>query len=171
MELGLKGKVALVTGAGSQVGFGRAICMLLAQEGCDIIASDINLEGCKQTVAEVEKLGHQGLAVKCDITKKADCEAQAKAALDKFGKIDILVNNAGGIAAQGGPFEKQQEADWGQTNLNLKGPAGNSLIPEHCSSNTAKIIVNWILKYSGVDMYSISKPAHSLSADAKALAK
>jgi len=51
MDLGLKGKVALVTGAGSQIGFGRVIALTLAQEGCDIIVADINLKEAKQTAA------------------------------------------------------------------------------------------------------------------------
>ena len=63
MDLGLKDKVALVTGAGSQVGFGKAICLTLAQEGCDIVASDIDFEGAKKTAAEVEKLGRKAVAV------------------------------------------------------------------------------------------------------------
>jgi 3-oxoacyl-[acyl-carrier protein] reductase len=123
MDLGLKGKIALVTGAGSQVGFGKAICMLLAKEGCDIIASDIDLNGTQQTVSDVEKLGRRALAVKCDITSKADVEAMIKQALEKFGRLDILVNNAGGIAAKGGAFETQNDADWDKNYfLNLKGP-------------------------------------------------
>ena len=56
MDLNLKGKVALVTGAGSQVGFGKAICLRLAKEGCQVVAADINLDGAKQTAAECEKL-------------------------------------------------------------------------------------------------------------------
>ena len=74
MDLGLKGKVALVTGAGSQVGFGKAICLLLAAEGCDIIAADMDFPGAEKTAAEVVKLGRKAIAVKCNITVKADCQ-------------------------------------------------------------------------------------------------
>jgi len=180
MDLGLKDKVALVTGAGSQVGFGKAICMLLAQEGCDIVAADIDLEGAQKTAADVEKLGRRALAVKCDITKKADCQAMAQAAIEKFGKIDILVNNAGGIAAQGGPFEKQTEEVWDKNYaLNLKGPM---LVTQavflhmvarkygkiiNIASDTAK------MAFPGVDMYSIAKAGVYLFTRglAKALAK
>src|SRR5512136_1937518 len=95
MDLGLKNKVALVTGAGSQIGFGKAICLTLAKEGCDIIASDIDFNGAKKTVAEVESLGRKALAVKADVTKKADAQEMVKQGLAKFGRIDILVNNAG----------------------------------------------------------------------------
>jgi NAD(P)-dependent dehydrogenase (short-subunit alcohol dehydrogenase family) len=164
MDLKLKGKVALVTGAGSQVGFGKAICMLLAQEGCDIIGSDINLEGTQNTIADVEKLGRKGLALKCNITVKADCQAMAKAALEKFGKIDILVNNAGGMAAGAAPFEAQDDKDWDKEYaLNLKGPmlvtqaVFMSMVQRKygkivtISSDTAK------LNFPGVQMYSIAK--------------
>jgi NAD(P)-dependent dehydrogenase (short-subunit alcohol dehydrogenase family) len=180
MDLGLKGKVAMVTGAGSQVGFGKAICLLLAREGCDIIAADLDFPGAQKTAAEVEKLGRKAMAVKCNITVKADCEAMAKAALEKFGKIDILVNNAGGIAAQGGPFEKQSEETWDKNYaLNLKGPmlvtqAVFSSMVAHkygkiicIASDTAK------MAFPGVDMYSIAKSGVYIFARglAKALAK
>ncbi|HSW57963.1 MAG TPA: SDR family oxidoreductase [Dehalococcoidales bacterium] len=164
MDLGLKGKVALVTGAGSQNGFGKGICLLLASEGCDIIASDIDLAGAEKTAAEVRNMGRQAIAVKCDITKKADCQAMAKTSLEKFGKIDILVNNAGGIAAPGGPFENQDESVWDKNyTLNLKGPmlVTQAVIPSmvakkygkviNIASDTAKMV------FPGVDMYSMAK--------------
>ena len=49
MDYGLKGKIALVTGTGSQKGMGKAICLTLAKEGCDIISADIDIEGAKLT--------------------------------------------------------------------------------------------------------------------------
>ena len=70
MDLGLRGKTALVTGAGSQVGFGKAICLTLAKEGCDVAAADINLEGSQKTAAEIENLGRRSLAIRADVTKK-----------------------------------------------------------------------------------------------------
>ncbi len=166
MDLGLKGKVALVTGAGSQVGFGKAICLLLAQEGCDIVAADLDFPGAQKTAAEVEKLGRKALAVKCNITNKADCQAMAKAALEKFKKIDILVNNAGGIAGKGGPYEEQDDAEWDKDYaLNLKGPmlvtqaVFKSMVDRkygkiiNVASDTAK------MAFPGVQMYSIAKSA------------
>ena len=103
MDLGLKDKVALVTGAGSQVGFGKAICLTLAEEGCHIVASDVDLAGAQKTAAEVEAMGRQALAIKADITKKDEVQEMVKQALAKFGKIDILVNNAGAILGGGPP--------------------------------------------------------------------
>ena len=163
MDLGLEGKVALVTGAGSQTGFGKAICLTLAKEGCDIVATDIDFEGAKKTAAEVAKLGRRALGVKADITKKADARKQVKRALDKFGRIDILVNNAGAILG-GGPFDQQDEALWDrELDLNLKGCmlCSQAVLPSmierkygkivNIASDTAKMV--WPM----VSAYSIAK--------------
>jgi 3-oxoacyl-[acyl-carrier protein] reductase len=165
MDLRLKGKVALVTGAGSQVGFGKAICMRLAKEGCNIIASDINLEGAKQTAAEVEALGCQGLAVKADITKKAEVQDMVKQGLAKFQRIDILVNNAGGVL-HGGPFLEQDETLWDkELALNLKGPmfCAQAVLPGMLHNKYGKIITvsssSARIVHPGVSMYTIAKGA------------
>ncbi len=163
MDLGLQDKVALVTGAGSPVGFGKAICMMLAEEGCHIAASDIDVEGAKKTAADVEKLGRKALGMKADITKKSDAQEQVKRALDMFGKIDILVNNAGAILG-GGPFDQQDEALWDrELSLNLKGCmlCSQAILPTmikkkygkivNIASDTAKMV--WPM----VSMYSIAK--------------
>jgi 3-oxoacyl-[acyl-carrier protein] reductase len=121
MDLGLEGKVALVTGAGSQIGFGRAISLTLAREGCDVIVNDINLDDAQKTAAQVEALGRKALAIKADVTKKAEVQEMVEKGLAEFGKIDILVNNAGGITMTG-PFLEQKEEDWNKDiDLNLKG--------------------------------------------------
>ena len=121
MELGLKGKVAIVTGAGSQIGFGKAIALTLAGEGCDIVVADIDLEGAKQTAGDVEVLGRKAIAIKTDITSNAEVNEMVNAALKEFGKIDILVNNAGA----GKPpksFDEYTEADFNfDIDINLKG--------------------------------------------------
>ncbi len=163
MDLGLKGRVALVTGAGSQVGFGKAICMTLAREGCDIVASDIDFEGAKKTAADVEALGCRALAIKADVTNKAEVREMVKQALAKFGKIDILVNNAGAIFG-GGPFLQQDESLWDkEIALNLKGCmlCSQAVLPSmiekkygkivNIASDTAKMV--WPM----VSMYSIAK--------------
>jgi 3-oxoacyl-[acyl-carrier protein] reductase len=121
MDLGLEGKVALVTGAGSQIGFGKAISLTLAREGCDVIVNDINLDDAIKTAAEVEAMGRRSLAIKADVTQKAEVQAMVEGALEEFGKIDILVNCAGGITMSG-PFLEQKEEDWDKDiDLNLKG--------------------------------------------------
>src|SRR5512136_3090779 len=121
MDLGLNGKVALVTGAGSQKGFGKTTALTLAREGCDIIAADINLEGAKQTASEVEALGRKALAVKADISKIDEVNEMVKAASAKFGRIDILVNNAGGIFNLKLFHEKTEAEIDNDINLNYRG--------------------------------------------------
>ena len=121
MDLGLKGKVAVVTGAGSQIGFGKGIAVTLAKEGCDLVVNDINLEGAKKTANEIEALGCKAIAVKADVTRSPEVNDMVKKALEQFGKIDILVNNAGGHTPIK-PFIDKVETDWDrEISMNLKG--------------------------------------------------
>jgi NAD(P)-dependent dehydrogenase (short-subunit alcohol dehydrogenase family) len=112
MDLGLKGKVALVTGTASQVGMGKAICLTLAKEGCDIISADINLDGAKQTAAAVKALGRKAISLKVDVANGAEVDAMVKAALKQFDKIDILVNTAGLAAGGPTPFLETKQDIW-----------------------------------------------------------
>lgn len=97
---GLQGKVAIVTGAGCEgegIGNGRAISIMLAEEGCNVLCLDLNLEWARKT-AEMSTARFQkakALPLKSDVTKSADCEAAVEAALKEFGRLDILVNNVG----------------------------------------------------------------------------
>ncbi|MFH1647191.1 MAG: SDR family oxidoreductase [Chloroflexota bacterium] len=121
MDLLLKDKVALVTGAGSQIGYGRGIALTLAEEGCDVVVADIDLEGAKKTAADVEARGRKALAVKVDVTKQAEVDEMVKQAIEKFGRIDILVNNAGS-SSQLRPFIEMTEEDWNyDIGVNLLG--------------------------------------------------
>jgi 3-oxoacyl-[acyl-carrier protein] reductase len=88
MDYGYKGRVALVTGTASQVGIGKAICLLLAREGCDIISTDINLDGAKQTADAVKALGRKSIVLKVDVTKGAEVDAMVKSATKEMGKMD-----------------------------------------------------------------------------------
>ena len=142
MDLQLKDKVALVTGAGSQIGYGKAICLTLAEEGCDIIAADIDLSGAKQTAAQVEILGRKALAVKADVTKQAEVDAMVEKAIKKFGKIDILVNNAG-ASSQLRPFLEMTEEDWEfDIGVNLLGQmrVARAVLPHMIARKYGRII-------------------------------
>ena len=124
MDLGLKGKVALVTGAGSQIGFGKETALLLAKEGCDAVAvTDVNLEDAEKTAKAVKQLGCKSIAVKADITNHAEVDAMVKKVIDEYGKIDILCNVAGGIINKDNvPIDQQDPAVWEkQLKLNLIG--------------------------------------------------
>lgn len=87
----LKNKVAIITGAAR--GIGAAFAVGFGKEGAKIVVGDV-LDG-KETVGAVEKSGSKALFVKTDVSKQDQCDALAKAAIDRFGSIDILVNNAG----------------------------------------------------------------------------
>tara|TARA_B100001013_G_C24571645_1_gene426803 strand:- start:286 stop:1086 length:801 start_codon:yes stop_codon:yes gene_type:complete len=118
----LKDHVAIVTGGGGAVGGGIATC--LAQEGADIVVSDINLEAAQIRAKELKNLGRSVLTVRSDITVEKDCKFLIQESLKIFGKIDILVNNAGHFGKRLGlPFTNQTEEEWDDNyNINVKGP-------------------------------------------------
>ena len=111
MELGLRGKTALVTGTGSQKGMGRAIAATLAAEGCDIASADLDFEGAQKTAGEVKALGRKAVAYKLDVSNAAEVQSVVQNAVKELGKIDILVNAAGGTAAAG-PLIQAKEEKW-----------------------------------------------------------
>ena len=114
----LRGKVALVTGAAQ--GIGKAIALLLAQNGADVVVSDINLEKAEETAREIESTGVRAMAVKVDVANSGDVERTVATILEKFGKIDILVNNAG--ITRDKLILRMSEQDWDLVlNVNLKG--------------------------------------------------
>jgi len=116
--LSLKNKVAIITGG--RQGMGRSHAIKLAEAGAKVVVVDISEEDCQRVVKEIEENGGEAMAVKCDVSKKAEVEAMAKKTIDKFGKIDILVNNAG--ICQFKPFLELTEEEWDRTiNINLKG--------------------------------------------------
>jgi 3-oxoacyl-[acyl-carrier protein] reductase len=142
MDFGLKGKVAVVTGSGSQIGFGKGIALVLAGEGCEVIVADKDFEGAQKTATEINGVGNKAVAVKMDVTNGTEVDSVIKKVLDKFGKIDILVNDAGGIA----PFKlfkDKTEADWDRDiNLNLKGTMNciRAVVNQMIARKSGKII-------------------------------
>jgi len=90
----LPGKVAIVTGG--RRGIGKAIALALAEAGADIAVCDRAVEDgeLKAVADEVHQLGRRSLAVRADITQKADVDGLVQRVMDEFGVIDILVNNA-----------------------------------------------------------------------------
>jgi NAD(P)-dependent dehydrogenase (short-subunit alcohol dehydrogenase family) len=105
----LGGKVAIVTGAGGRHGIGRAIATRLAQEGADVVVTDIERsveairpedrhagwQGLSSVVSEIEALGRQSLGLFSDVSDSVQVERMVGQTLQRFGRIDILVNNAG----------------------------------------------------------------------------
>jgi 3-oxoacyl-[acyl-carrier protein] reductase len=105
----LTGRVAVVTGAGRNIG--RAIAYQLAQDGAAVVVNvRSNKAEADKVVSEIESAGGQALAYIADVTDPQAVEAMAQAALKRFGRIDILVNNAAMRAEQ--PFATMSYADW-----------------------------------------------------------
>ncbi len=109
----LRGKVALVTGAGSVGpgwGNGKATAALFAREGAEVVALDLNREAAEETRRIIESEGGTCIAIAGDVTRDEDVRAAVSAAMERFGRIDVLHNNVG-TAVLGGPVEVS-EADW-----------------------------------------------------------
>ncbi len=115
MELGLKGKVAVITGGTD--GIGRATALRLAQEGARVAICARRQEMLDKTAAELGKLGADVLAVAADVSKAGDIERFMNAVIGRFGRIDILVNNAGASAR--GKFLEVDDETW-SADLELK---------------------------------------------------
>ena len=108
LELGLKGKVAVVTG-GTE-GIGRATALRLAQEGAHVAICARRKELLDNVGAEIQKFGVQALAVPADMSKAADIDRFMKAVIERFGRLDILVNNAG--TSMRGAFLELDDGMW-----------------------------------------------------------
>jgi 3-oxoacyl-[acyl-carrier protein] reductase len=111
MDLGLKGKTAIVTG-GSR-GIGRAIARAFAAEGANLAICARGEEQLRQTAAELEASGVKVVAVPTDVRNRESVDHFVSAAAETFGRIDILVNNAGG--SRGRTFVEMGDIDWQET--------------------------------------------------------
>ena len=127
----LSGKVALITGAGGELGIGRAICQRLASEGCDLALNDLETKpysesgwgGLPALAAEIEAQGRETLSIAADVADAAQVDSMVQQALAHFGHIDILVNNAGSRPGPDRvPVVELSEAAWDQVqSVNAKG--------------------------------------------------
>ena len=116
MDLGLKGKVAIITG-GSE-GIGKAAAKSLAAEGANVIIFARRQERLDNASKEIlDATGANITTVSGDVTNPKDIEGAVQKAIDLFGKIDILVNNAG--TASSNPFDAVDDAEWA-ADLDLK---------------------------------------------------
>jgi NAD(P)-dependent dehydrogenase (short-subunit alcohol dehydrogenase family) len=123
----VSGKVAIVTGGGR--GVGRAIALMMAEEGANVVVVDIGaaLDGsatdqhpAQEVVNEIEAKGGKAIASTLSITEPKNAESIVKAAIDAFGRVDILVNNAGILRDR--IFHKMSWSDWHDViNVHLNG--------------------------------------------------
>jgi 3-oxoacyl-[acyl-carrier protein] reductase len=128
----LDGKVAVVTGASR--GIGKAIAETFAREGADVVVNYVKSENeAKEVVKQIKAMGRRALAVKADVSKRADAQRMFNKVLAEFGRVDILVNNAG--IGTGGTTLDTPEEDWDRViAVNLKGPF-------NCTQIAAKTMV------------------------------
>ena len=142
MELGLKGKVAIVTGASR--GIGRSIALGLAAEGCRLGICARGAERLEQTADEVRAAGAEVLALPVDATDASALEQFVAAVGERYGRIDILVNNVGG----GGKdlFAETTDEDWA-------GAFDLTLWP---AIRASRLVVPWMERQGGGAIVMIS---------------
>ena len=114
----LSGRVALITGAG--VGFGEAISLGFADYGCDIAASDLNIDNPLRTAERVRQKGRRAIALKANVAVPEDVTAMVDETVRELGGVDILINCAG--IPQHDPAELTSLDTWDRVlNINLRG--------------------------------------------------
>lgn len=117
MDLGLKNKVVLVTGASK--GIGRAIALFFAGEGARVVICARGKGALEKVAGEISNTGGQVMALPCDVTDRAQVDGVVAEVKKRFDRLDVLVNNAGGAGKFGGFLELTDE-DWGQAwNFNI----------------------------------------------------
>jgi NAD(P)-dependent dehydrogenase (short-subunit alcohol dehydrogenase family) len=115
----LRGKVALITGAGS--GIGAATAALFAQEGAAVALADVAREAIDAVAGQVKGAGRDVLAIAGDVTRRADTERFVAETLARFGRVDVLVNSAG-VVPRNAPPDWDWERVWDFVMaVNLKG--------------------------------------------------
>ena len=140
MDLGLTGKVAIVTGGA--VGLGRAISTGFVQEGAKVAVIDIQEEKAKATAEDLKKMGGDAIAIKCNVSKQEEVKAMVEQVVKHFGKVDILVNNAG-IAGPQGPWIDIDEAGFDSTvAVNCKAAlwCSNAVTPHMVEQGSGHIV-------------------------------
>lgn len=139
----LEGKVAIITGAGG--GIGRAVADVFAQEGCRLVANDLNQDEGETTVRAATQSGAEAQFVRGDVTRSADVQRLVSAAVDRFGRIDVLFNNAGIVSPEfpvGSVTEAGEEA-WDrviQVNLTSIYLVAKFVIPEMVKVRSGSVI-------------------------------
>jgi len=168
LDLGLKDKVAIVTG--SSRGIGRSIALALAGEGCQVVLCARGEEQLRKTEAEVRAKGVKALGVVADVTKREDVERLVAEAAAAFGRIDILVNNAGGAWAG------DEDAAWNQTyeaNILAAVRATRAVVPYMRRTGGGAIVhiaSVWGREAGGLTAYNAMKAAMISHSKAMALA-
>jgi NAD(P)-dependent dehydrogenase (short-subunit alcohol dehydrogenase family) len=171
----LKGKTAVITGAGN--GIGRSIAHALAKAGANIVVADLRLSWAETVSQEIANLGVKTLPLLVDVSKEESVTALADAAYDKFGVVDILVNNAGVTWRPLRPITAATLSDWKffmDTNVWGVIYGLNAFLPRMMKQQGEKHVVNtssvagvWPVKGNGP--YSATKAAVTAMSEALAI--
>ena len=156
----LKGKTALVTGAGQ--GFGLGIAEIFAREGARVACLDLKAEIAE---AAAKRFGGGGIAVRADVSKRADIERAAKTVIEAFGRVDIVVNNAG-TTHRNKPLTEVEEAEFDRIfSVNVKSIflAAQAFVP-HMREKGGGVFINVgstaaLRPRPGLAVYNASKGA------------
>tara|TARA_Y100000996_G_scaffold406287_1_gene382454 strand:+ start:70 stop:837 length:768 start_codon:yes stop_codon:yes gene_type:complete len=136
----LKGRTALITGSGRNIG--KSIALMYASEGANVIINNkSNIEELNTTAKEIKDLGVEVLAIQADISNEQEVNSMIESGLEKFGTIDILVNNA--ALRPGTPFIDMQYSDWKKvTGIDLDGAflCSKLCVPGMISNSWGRII-------------------------------
>ena len=144
----LKGKAALITGAGGDLG--RGMALRFTEEGARVMVNDKNLEKASETVNLVVQQGGTAVANGGDLTKADEVRGMVEQLIKEWGKIDILVNNAGDV--RDALLIKLTEEDWDfVVNLNLKGSflCAREVAPYMIEKGYGKIVNISSMAYKG----------------------
>ena len=153
----LKGKKALVTGAGSGIGQGYALS--LAEAGADVAIADIDINLAKKVAEQINKMGKNSLAIEADISKTLEFKEMIKKIIDSWGRLDIAVNNVG-ISIRGNA-ETFPIEDWDRVmEIDLRG---NFL----CAQEEGRVMIKQkygkIIFTSSISGNIINKPQFQIS--------
>ncbi|MFC1532048.1 SDR family NAD(P)-dependent oxidoreductase [Thermodesulfobacteriota bacterium] len=147
----LKGKVAIVTGAGcvpapadrEPIGNGKAAAILYAAEGASVLAVDITREAADDTKRRIETEGGVCSVFEGDVSRAQDCQDMAEHCLESYGRIDILHNNVGIMPPKPGGILELDEENWDLVmNVNLRSVfnASRSVIPQMLKQGSGCIL-------------------------------
>ena len=135
------GKTIIITGAAS--GIGRATALIFAREHANVVCADINEAGARDTAAAVNDAGSQALALKTDVTKRAEVEGTVKRAVDTFGDVQFLFNSAGAAIRRSKFLEIDDDLMQKTFELNVNGTFyGMQAVLPHMLKNKFGVIVN-----------------------------
>jgi NAD(P)-dependent dehydrogenase (short-subunit alcohol dehydrogenase family) len=135
------GKTVIITGAAS--GIGRATALIFARERANVVCADVNEAGARETAAQVNGKGSQALALKVDVTARAEVDGMAARAIAAFGSVQFLFNSAG-AAIRRAKFLEIDDALMEKTfALNVNGTLyGMQAVLPHMLANKHGVIVN-----------------------------